>query len=76
MVLFDSDDAEVYTIINSLKSSKSPGPLNFLNHFIKLLSSHLSPILSKLINRSFKEACMPICLKVGKQTPIFKGVIT
>ena len=26
-----------------------------------------------MINRCFKEACTPICLKVGKQTPIFKG---
>ena len=73
MVFFDADDTEVYNIINSLKSNKSPGPLNFSNHFIKLLSSHLSPILCRLINRSYKESCMPSCLKIGKQTPIFKG---
>ena len=70
MVFFDP---EVFNIINSLKSNKSPGLLNFSNHFIKLLSSHLSPILCILINRSFKESCMPSCLKIGKQTPIFKG---
>ena len=73
MVFFDADDTEAYNIINSLKSNKSPGPLNFSNHFIKLLSSHLSPILCRLINRSYKESCMPSCLKIGKQTPIFKG---
>ena len=73
MVFFDADDTEVYNIINSLKSNKSPGPLNFSNHFIKLLSSHLSPILCRLINRSYKESCMPSCLKIGKQTPISKG---
>ena len=73
MVFFDADDTEVYNIINSLKSNKSPGPLNFSNHLIKLLSSHLSPILCRLINRSYKESCMPSCLKIGKQTPIFKG---
>ena len=73
MVFFDIDDAEVFNIINSLKNNKSPGPLNFSNHFIKLLSSHLSPIICILINRSFKESVMPSCLKIGKQTPIFKG---
>ena len=73
MFFFDINDAEVFNIINSLKSKKSPGPLNFSNHFIKLLSSHLSPIICILINRPFKESCMPSCLKIGKQTPIFKG---
>ena len=73
MVFFDSDEDEVFNIINSLKSNKSPGPLNFSNYFIKLLGSHLSPIICKLINRSWKESCMPKCLKIGKQTPIFKG---
>ena len=75
-VFFDIDDAEVFNIINSLKNNKSPGPLNFSNYFIKLLSSHLSPIICTLcilINRSFKESVMPSCLKIGKQTPIFKG---
>ena len=61
-------------VLDYLKSNKSPGPLNFSNHFIKLLSSHLSPILCRLINRSYKESCMPSCLKIGKQqTPILKG---
>ena len=73
MVFFDSDEDEVFNIINSLKSNKSPGPLNFSNCFIKLLGSNSSPIICKLINRSLKESCMPKCQKIGKQTPIFKG---
>ena len=36
MVLFDTDKYEIYNIINTLKSNKSPGPLQFSNHFIKL----------------------------------------
>ena len=73
MVLFDTDKYEIYNIINTLKSNKSPGPLQFSNHFIKLLNLHLSPILSHLVNRSFHEAIMPECLKTGKQTRVFKG---
>ena len=63
----------VYDIINTLKSNKSPGPLKFSNHFLKLLNSHISPLISSLINRSFDESLMPECLKIGEQTPVFKG---
>ena len=73
MVLFDTDEYEIYNIINKLKSNKSPGPLQFSNPFIKLLNQNLSPIISHLVNRSFDEAIMPECLKIGKQTPVFKG---
>ena len=73
MFLSDTDTAEVYDIINTLKSNKSPGPLKFSKHFLKLLNSHISPLISSLINRSFDESLMPECLKIGKQTPVFKG---
>ena len=73
MFLSDTDTAEVYDIINTLKSNKNPGPLKFSNHFLKLLNSHISPLISSLINRSFDESHMPNCLKIGKQTPVFKG---
>ena len=73
MFLSDTDTAEVYDIINTLKSNKSPGPLKFSNHFLKLLNSHISPLISSLINRSFDESLMPECLKIGKQTPVSKG---
>ena len=69
MFLSDTDTAEVYDIINTLKSNKSPGPLKFSNHFLKLLNSLL---ISSLINRSFDESLMPEYLKIGKQTPVFK----
>ena len=73
MFLSDTDTAEVYDIINTLKSNKSPGPLKFSNHFLKLLNSHISPLISSLINRLFDESLMPECLKIGKQTPVSKG---
>ena len=59
MVLFDTDEYEICNTINILKSNKSPGPLQFSNHFIKLLNQNLSPIISHLVNRSFHEAIMP-----------------
>ena len=71
MVFFD---AEVYNIINSLKSNKSPGPLNFSNHFIKLLSSHLSPILCRLINRK-SRVCLTV-LRLVNRLLYLKGEIT
>ena len=69
MLLSDTDTAEVYDI----KSNKSPGALKFSNHFLKLLNSHIFPLISSFINRSFDESLMPECLKIGKQTPVFKG---
>ena len=71
MVLLDTDKYEIYNIINTLKVG--PGPLQFSNHFIELLNQQLSPILSNLVNRSFHEAIMPECLKIGKLTPVYKG---
>ena len=62
-----------YPKLNTLKSNKNPEPLKFSNHFLKLLNSHISPLISSLINRSFDESLMPKCLKIGKQTPVFKG---
>ena len=56
-----------------LNQNKCPGPLKFSNHFLKLLNSHISPLISSLINRSFDESLMPECLKIGKQTPVSKG---
>ena len=73
MVLLDTDSTEIYNIISGLNINKSPGPLQFSNYFIKILNDSLAPILSSLINRSFKESSMPGCLKVGKQTPVFKA---
>ena len=73
MYLSDTDTAELYDIINTLKSNKSPGPLKFSNHFLKHLNSHIPPLISSLINRSFDESLMPKCLKFFKQTPVFKG---
>ena len=57
----------------TLKSNKSPSPLQFSNHFIKLLNPHLSSSLPYLVNRSFHNANIPEYLKIDKQTPVFKG---
>ena len=73
MFLSDKDTAEAYDIINTLKSNKNPEPLKFSNHFLKLVNSHIFPLISSLINRSSDESLMPKCLKIGKQTPVFKG---
>ena len=73
MALFDTTPVEMINLLNGLKSNSSPGPLSFSNNFIKLLSPILAPILAHLVNRSFSESIMPDCLKIGKQTPVFKG---
>ena len=75
MFFFDVYDTEVYNIINSLKSNKSPDPLNFSNHFIKLLNSHLSPIICTLINISKSRVCL-VVLRLENRPRYLKGEIT
>ena len=40
---------------------------------LKLLNSHIAPIISKLINLAFEEGVYPSCLKLDKVLPIFKS---
>ena len=40
---------------------------------LKLLNSHIAPIISKLINLAFEEGVYPSCLKLAKVLPTFKS---
>jgi exonuclease III len=73
MFFNDSTPLEVFGLINKLKNSCSTGNVDIPNQFLKLINFPLSYILSQLINRSLSSGIMPTLLKVGKQTPVFKG---
>lgn len=63
---------EVNNVIKELKES-SPGCDGIPARAIKLLADTISPLLSKLINLSFREGCFPDELKMAKIIPIYKG---
>ena len=73
MFFNDSTPLEVFDLLNKLKNSCSTGNVDIPNQFLKLITFPLSYILSHLINRSLSSGIMPTLLKVGKQTPVFKG---
>ena len=69
----DVTPIEVFTHICELKNNSSSGPTDIPNIFIKMIATQLSYILTYLVNRSFTEGYFPKLLKVGKQTPVYKG---
>ena len=76
LVLFDTNPYEIIKLINGLNDNSSPGPLNIPNKFLKLLAQPLSILLSVIVNRSLRTGYVPLCFKIGKQTPVFKsGVV-
>ena len=54
-------------------SKKASGPDEFAIVFLKQLNNLISPIISKLVNESFKTGIYPDCLKLAKVIPIYKG---
>lgn len=63
---------EIENIIKTLRDSAA-GYDDIHIRAIKLTASVLSPILSKLINKSFQLGIFPSVFKMSKVTPIFKG---
>ena len=60
-------------IISKLNSKKAPGADDLSVVLLKKLKNLISPILSILINESFKKGIYPNCLKIAKVIPIYKG---
>ena len=73
LALENTNANEVCKLINKLKDNSSPGPSTVPNKFLKLIAVPLSHVLSHIINRSLLQGYVPKCMKVGKQTPIFKS---
>ena len=73
IVLQETTEAEVSAIISGLNSKKASGADELSITLLKKLNSLISPILSSLINESFKTGTYPDCLKIAKVIAIYKG---
>lgn len=64
---------EIKKILKSLNKSSSSGYDGIPIKFFKLFEDELAPLLSQLINTTFKTGIYPECLKIAKVTPIHKS---
>ena len=64
---------EINKLILNLDESKSNGPDQPQNKFIKIGHSVITPILTKLVNRCFQSGVFPSVLKISTVIPIFKA---
>ena len=72
--LTDTNFDEVYEQVIKLKDNSSSGPVPVPNAFLKIIARPLSQILMVIINRSLFSGYVPNVFKIGKQTPVHKGV--
>ena len=70
---FEVHEKEISGIITNLSSNKANGADNISVKILKLINSHIAPIISKLINLAFQEGRYPNSLKLAKVLPIFKS---
>lgn len=65
-------DADMLKVLNSLKTSKSPGPDTIHPRILKELSSELAPPLRMLFTKTFNDGKLPDSWKEAEVKPIFK----
>ena len=70
--LFDTDETEVDVIIKCMKTNKASRDTNIPTKFLKIASSVVSPVLSKIFNLCTKNGVYPDSMKVAKVIPIHK----
>jgi hypothetical protein len=58
-------------ILNKVKST-SPGPDCIPHWFLRACASHLSPVLSKIVNHSLCSSCVPTAWRQAVVTPVPK----
>ena len=73
IVLLSTDEHEIAPIINSLKSSTSPGLDEIPASVLKYAKTYISLPPSKLINSSFVNGIFPSELKKARVIPIYKA---
>ena len=67
-----SFEVESYMYISQMDNNKSIGPCSIPVRLLKILKTHISPLLSSLINDSFLCGIFPNKLKLARVTPAFK----
>ena len=63
---------EIFKIIQNLKNSKSSGLDCLDTYIIKLVSSHILPAITHVVNLSIREASFPKAWKLAKVAPLLK----
>ena len=63
---------EVDSYISRMDNNKSIGPYSIPVPSLKILKTHIFPLISPLMNDSFLCGIFPIKLKLAKVTPVFK----
>ena len=63
---------EVEDFISQMDNNKTTGPFSIPVPLLKILKTHITPLLSSLINDSFLCGTFPNKLKLAKVTPVFK----
>ena len=71
--LHPTNEYEVFTIINNLKTSSSEDVYGLNFKIIKLVAPRIISQLTKVINLCFSNGVFPQTLKVAKIIPIFKS---
>ena len=76
MFLSPVNSVEVDSYISQMDNNKSIGDplvlIVFQSHCLKIRKTHISPLISSLINDSFLCGIFPSKLKLAKVTPVFK----
>ena len=72
MFLSSVTSNEVEDFISQMNKNKTTGPFSTPDPLLKILKTHIAPLLSSLINDSFLCGTFPNKLKLAKVTPVFK----
>ena len=72
MFLSPATSVEVDSYISQMDNNKSTGPYSIPVPLLKILKTHISPVISSLINDSFLCGIFPSELKLAKVTPVFR----
>ena len=71
-VLLDTNEAEVLSVIKSLKNKRGHNHAIPV-HVYKAIAHIISPAIASLINSSFREGRFPDILKLARVVPLFKS---
>lgn len=73
MLLFNTDEHEVFRLLSSLQIHKSIGPDGISNFVLKNCAEELTRPLTMCIQKCLSSGVYPDCLKLARVAPIFKS---
>ena len=65
-------ESEIFYIIAHMDETKSAGPSNISTKFLRQFIDLFTPILTKLVNKSFINGVFPDILKIADVVPVYK----